>query len=109
MGKFDDLIGSLTPGEDGQIQYPDNFTEVLTSAYQEDLSAPTAKIEQLSGEISQRDQALAERDAALTSAKAMNYDLLMQKPASSDSEPSNSANSEGGNAPSVSDFFEETK
>lgn len=75
MAKVHDMLSSLGVGEDGiSVAYPETFQDDILSAYDEDFSVPTAKIQVLEAE-------LAEANAAIATLKAHNYDLLMQVPA----------------------------
>lgn len=70
MAGVNDLLTSWEGAEDG---IPDNYAELILSAYDEDFSIPAARIEQLEGELS----AAAE---AIKTLKAQNYELVMQLP-----------------------------
>jgi hypothetical protein len=97
MARFDDLLSSLGTGEDGiSVAYPDTFGDDIRSAYDEDMSIPTAKIQVLESEN-------AELLAQVATLKAHNYDLLMQIPAA----PSEEISDEGGDNDSDSDSEDE--
>lgn len=74
MGKFHDMTSSIGMGDDGvSPAYPEAFISDITSAYDEDMSIPGAKIGVL-------EQDLAAAHAEIAALKAHNYDLLMQVP-----------------------------
>ena len=75
MSKVIDLLDSLGVSEDGiSTVYPDTFTDDIRSAYDEDFSIPSAKIEVLTAELA---AALQE----ILALKAHNYELMVSVPA----------------------------
>lgn len=75
MGKFHDLTDSLGYGEDGvSLQYPETFIDDARSAYDEDMSIPSARISVLEAD-------LAAAQAESIRLKAHNYELLTAVPA----------------------------
>jgi hypothetical protein len=77
MSKFDDFINSL----DDQAEL--DVTEVvanLAKLHTEEISTSTAKINSMQTTLSERDKAIAERDAEISRAKAANWDLVNQIP-----------------------------
>lgn len=74
MGKFHDLTDSLGYGEDGtSLQYPDTFIDDARSAYDEDMSIPSARISVLEAD-------LAAASAEIIRLKAHNYELITAVP-----------------------------
>lgn len=74
MGKFHDLTDSLGYGEDGvSLQYPETFIDDARSAYDEDMSIPSARISVLEAD-------LAAEQAEIIRLKAHNYELLTAVP-----------------------------
>lgn len=109
MAGIHDYLGSLV-GEDGVSTLPDGVSEGVLSAYDADMSIPTAALEM-------RDQRIADLEAELTMTKAANWDLLQSAPApeeaategdpSAESDPDNSQNDDDGEGPDVDSFFGE--
>lgn len=73
MGLFHDVIGGVNP-DDG---FPDDFIDKLSSAYDEDFSGSTAKVQQLTDTLAEKENAISDMSNQLNTSKAANYDLLM--------------------------------
>ena len=89
MGKFEDYINSL----DGQENL--DLTEVvaeMAKLHNEEIggvaSTGNAKIEQLTSQLTEKDTAVAERDAEISRVKAANWDLVNRIPAETEETPS---------------------
>lgn len=80
MGKFHDYFDSL----DDSVQLPDGFKEEIVSAYDEDFAGANAKVDQISGELGNKDAEIANWQTKynndLNAAKAVNFDLMRQVP-----------------------------
>jgi hypothetical protein len=112
MAGIHDYLGSLV-GEDGVSTLPDGVSDGVLSAYDADMSVPTAAIEM-------RDTRIAELEAELTLTKAANWDLLQAVPSAddstaagdggdsdADSDPDNSQNDVDGDEPDIDSFFKD--
>ena len=110
MPKVTDLLDSLGVAEDGiSTVYPDTFTDDIRSAYDEDFSIPSAKIEVLTAELA---AALQE----IIALKAHNYELMVSVPAtddtvneSEDSDNSDESSGDNDDNSGVDSLFREKK
>jgi len=68
VAKFTEILDGLGSVEDGA--YPETMLDDLISAYDEDMSIPTAKIAEL-------ESANADANTVIAELKARNYDLLI--------------------------------
>jgi hypothetical protein len=77
MGKFEEFINSL----DDQAEL--DVAEVvanLAKLHNEEISTSTAKINSMQTTLTEREKAIADRDAEISKAKAANWDLVNQIP-----------------------------
>ena len=110
MSKVIDLLDSLGVAEDGiSTVYPDTFTDDIRSAYEEDFSIPSAKIEVLTAELAAAQQ-------EILALKAHNYELMVSVPAtddtvneSEDSEDSDDSSDDNDDNSGVDSLFKEKK
>ena len=76
MAKFLEIIAALS---EAGGEYPETMFDDLLTAYDEDLSVPTAKINDLETASA---AAIAEANTTIAALKSQNYDLLMSVGAS---------------------------
>lgn len=77
MGAVDDYINGLEGRDDLN---PLEVARDLLALHNQETGIYTAKIDELSGSIAEKDAAIAERETLLTQQKAKNFDLAMQLP-----------------------------
>lgn len=97
MGLFHDHLATLD-GVEG-VNLPEGFIEGLTTAYDDDLSIPGAKVAAVEGE-------LADALAQIAALKVANYDLLMAITSEdNDNENEGTDNDGDDDTPTVDDLF----
>ncbi len=77
MGLFDDYINGLEGKENLD---PLSVARDLHGLYNQEIGTREAKIEELTGTVAEKDNALTDLDGQLKTQKARNFDLAMQLP-----------------------------
>lgn len=82
MGKFEDYINSLEGQENIDLtEVVSEMTRLHTEEIGSIASTGNAKIEQLTSQLTDKESAIAEREAEISRVKAANWDLVNQLPA----------------------------
>ena len=80
MPKFEELMEQYrNPGESG---LPDNYLDELDTAYRNDLSVRDAAVNDRENQLTEKENAIAAKEAEINRLKAVNYDLLVAAPKS---------------------------
>ena len=80
MGKFHDTLDEFG----NTVELPDDFRSAIAAAYDEDFQGANAKVDQLTGDLTQKDSTINDLktgyESEISSLKSANYDLLRAVP-----------------------------